>query len=69
MLVNVDQYKGCMQVFVGNLRGKSLAFSLESLDTLKALKLKLHGREGIPPDEQRLIFAGKQLEDDHTLSD
>ena len=61
--------RGGMQIFVKTLTGKTIPLEVEPSDTVWLVKLKFQDKEGIPPHQLRLIYAGKQMENDRTLSD
>ena len=58
-----------MQIFVKTLTGKTITLDVEPADTIESVKQKITDAEGVPVQQQRLIYAGKQLEDSRTLSE
>ena len=69
VLLLVQRICGGMQIFVKTLNGKTISLGVETRFTIEDLKAMIECKEGIPSDQQRLIFAGRCLQDDHTLKD
>jgi ubiquitin len=62
-------HRPCRHISVKTLTGKRIVLEVEPTDRIEDVKAKVQEREGIPPDRQRLIFAGQQLEEGNTLDD
>lgn len=69
MLDLLPRFSCGMQIFVKTLNGKTITLDVETTDSIEKVKQKIQEKEGIPADQQRLVFAEKELENHRTISD
>ena len=58
-----------MKIFVTTLSGRSVTMEVDAKDSIANVKAKVHDKEGVPPEDQRLLYCGRQLEDEYTIDD
>ena len=69
LVVAMSVQASAMQIFVKTQTGKTITIEVEPTDSIEAVKEKIFEKEGILPENQRLIFNGEQLDEGKTLSD